>query len=40
MSILEFIFSSFWVFVGVLMLISGVFSGVARVVRACRGMGE
>jgi hypothetical protein len=36
MSILEFIFSGFWVFVGVMILISAVFSGIADVVKAFR----
>jgi hypothetical protein len=36
MSILEFIFSGFWVFVGALILINAVFCGIAEVVKACR----
>jgi hypothetical protein len=40
MSVLEFIFSSFWVFIGAVILIDAVFLGIANVVRACRGVKE
>ena len=37
MSVLEFIFSGFWVFVGVLILAGTVFDGIAKIVKAFRG---
>lgn len=36
MQILEFIFSSFWVFFGVMVLIGMTFNGIAEVVQAWR----
>jgi hypothetical protein len=37
MEIVRFIFSSFWVFVGTVILIGTLFQGIAQVIRAIKG---
>lgn len=34
--ILHFVFSSFWVFLGVMLLLGAMFNGVAKIIRALR----
>lgn len=36
MGLLEFVFRGFWTFLGVLILVGGVLSGIADIIRACR----
>lgn len=40
MEIIRFIFSSFWVFVGTVILIGTLFQGIAQVIRAIKGTQE
>jgi hypothetical protein len=36
MALLEFVFSGFWVFIGCLILLGGLCSGIAEIIRAMR----
>ena len=40
MEIIRFIFSSFWAFVGTVILLGTLFQGIAQVIRAIKGTQE